>query len=161
MPLHYTTFIGWLYFDCYIHNIIWHRIDILTTIWSFSTKQLSVFGSKLPLKKKNDAMFQSKCANWRERERESKYKIMITMFTNCCLAYELSAHWVLWTLSHQLIGCSLDLMSKEVAIAHIMRRNSEVDHDAIQKCIKKGFENSELLTRVTTINGIIKFCYFP
>lgn len=159
MPLHYTTFIGWLYLDCYIHNIIWHRIDILTTTWSFSTKQLSVFGSKLPLKKKNDAMFQSKCANW--RERESKYTIMRTMFTNCCLAYELSAHWVLWTLSHQLIGCSLDRMSKEVAIAHIMRRNSEVDHDAIQKCIKKGFENSELLTRVTTINGIIKFCYFP
>lgn len=98
-------------------------------------------------------MFQSKCANWRERERESKYKIMRTMFTNCCLAYELSAH--------QPIGCLLGLMSKEVAIAHIMRRNSEVDHDAIQKCIKKGFENSELLTRVTTINGIIKFCYFP
>lgn len=159
MPLHYTTFIGWLYFDCYIHNIIWHRIDILTTTWSFSTKQLSVFGSKLPLKKKKYAMFQSKCANW--RERESKYKIMRTMFTNCCLAYELSAHWVLWTLSHQPIGCSLDLMSKEVAIAHIMRRNSEVDHDAIQKCIKKGFENSELLTRVTTINCIIKCCYFP
>lgn len=138
MPLHYTTFIGWLYFDCYIHNIIWHRIDILTTTWSFSTKQLSVFGSKLPLKKKMMQCFSLNVRiGERERDRESKYKIMRTMFTNCCLAYELSAHWVLWTLSHQPIGCSLDLMSKEVAIAHIMRRNSEVDHDAIQKCIKR------------------------